>query len=62
MSEVIIDFSSGDRKKRPYIVPGTFYVAITRATKAENIYLKTFNRNYIKCEKSVIKKMDSMVT
>ena len=60
LSEVIIDFESDDRKKKPYIIPGTFYVAITRASKAENVYLKSFKKSYIKADSSIAKKIDAM--
>ena len=42
LAEVIIDFDSEDAKKKSFIIAGTFYVAITRASKAENVFLKNF--------------------
>ena len=58
--EVIIDFDAEEEKKRPYIIAGTFYVAITRASKAENVFLKSFKKNFIKADPCVAKKMDAM--
>ena len=60
MVEVIVDFESGENKRRPFIIPGLFYVAITRATKAENVYLKNFKRSYIRVDPNVPKKLDDM--
>ena len=48
LEEVYVDFTPDEKNKKPYIIAGSFYVAITRATKSENVYLKDFDRNYIK--------------
>ena len=58
--EVIIDFDSENQEKKPFIIAGTFYVAITRASKAENVFLKSFKRSFIKSNHSVARKMDTM--
>ena len=47
LEEVTIDFSQDETGRKPYIVAGSFYVAITRATKSENVYLKDFDKSYI---------------
>ena len=38
LEEVTIDFTRDSSGKKPYIIAGSFYVAITRATKSENVY------------------------
>ena len=60
LEEVCVDFTTDEKNKKPYIIAGSFYVAITRATKSENVYLKDFDRNYIKCNPSIAEKIDSM--
>ena len=60
MTEVIIDFECIEGKKRPFIIPGLFYVAITRASKGENVYLKSWKRSFIKVDRTMAKKLDDM--
>ena len=60
LEEVTVDFTPDNEKKKPYIIDGSFYVAITRATKSENVYLKDFDPSYIKCNPNVAEKIDSM--
>ena len=44
----MIDFTGDDKtKSKPYICKGSFYTAITRATKGEDVYLKDFDSSYI---------------
>ena len=38
LEEVTIDFTPDQSGKKPYIIAESFYVAITRATKAVNVY------------------------
>ena len=60
LEEVTIDFTTDAKGKRPYIIAGSFYVAITRATKADNVYLKGFEKSYIKAEPRIAEKIDAM--
>ena len=59
LEEVIIDFQ-GEGKEKPFIVEGSFYVAITRAKQAEKVFLANFDKSYIKSSKVVVDKMKSM--
>ena len=60
LEEVSIDFTPDVKGKKPYIIAGSFYVAITRATTAENVYLKDFDPSYIKVDASIAEKIDTM--
>ena len=60
LEEVTIDFTPDKSGKKPYIIAGSFYVAITRATKAENVYLKDFDTSYIKVEPTISEKIEAM--
>ena len=57
--EVILDFSS-EGKQRPYIIEGSFYVAITRATSAKHVFLEDFDKSYIKASQKVLDKIEAM--
>ena len=60
LDEVIIDF--GDDKEhgiKTFICPGSFYVALTRVNKSK-IFLKSFQRKYIKTNKDIQEKIDVM--
>ena len=59
LEEVIVDFKP-DPGDKAYITEGAFYVALTRATKSENVYLKDFDKSYIKINKHVMDKIDAM--
>ena len=51
LDEVIVDFGSDTELKiKSYIVPGGFYVAITRVREGRNLYLKSFDPSYIKVD------------
>ena len=60
LEEVTIDFTPDKSGKKPYIIAGSFYVAITRATKSENVYLKDFDKSYIKVKPIIAEKIDAM--
>ena len=60
LDEVIIDFTPDLGSKKPYITSGSFYVAITRARSSKDVYLKDFNPNYIKVDKSIAEKIYAM--
>ena len=59
LNEVIVDFTE-EGKKEPYIVAGSFYVAISRATCSENVYLQAFEKSYIKVSSKVLDKIAAM--
>ena len=59
LEQVIIDFT-GEGDEKPFIVEGSFYVAITRATCANDVYLENFDKSYIKCHKPIISKLEAM--
>ena len=54
MEYVIVDFSDG------YIKEGTFYVAITRVTSGDKLFLRDFNSAYIKANPKVNQKIIDM--
>jgi hypothetical protein len=47
LDQVIIDFSPEEGKKRPYISPGLFYVAITRVGSGDRLFLRSYDPSYI---------------
>ena len=57
--EVIVDFSA-EGKQKPFIIEGSFYVAITRATSAKHVFLENFDKSYIKASQKVIEKIEVM--
>ena len=59
LEEVIVDFTS-EKGAKPYIVEGSFYVAITRATQSCDVYLEDFDMSYIKVHRNVMEKIESM--
>ena len=61
LDEVIIDFD-GDKehKIRPFICPGSFYVALTRVKKGSKVFLRNFDRSYIVADKSIEEKIQAM--
>ena len=59
LEEVIIDYTS-EGNEMPYVIAGSFYVAITRATCADNVFLADFQTSYIKCNKQVMSKIEAM--
>ena len=53
LSEVIVDFTPDrvDGKiNKPYIIEGSFYVAITRCKLSENLYFTTYRKLQIKSQ------------
>ena len=56
LEEVIIDFRPEPGQKA-YITEGSFYVAITRATWSDDVYLADFDESYIKVNKNVMHKI-----
>jgi hypothetical protein len=59
LDEVIIDFRTIENKK-PFIQPGSFYVAITRVTKASKLWLRSFDRTMIMTHKLVEPTINTM--
>jgi len=54
LDEVIVDFRNNDSNKHCRINPGSFYVAVTRVKKLENLYLKSFDASQmVKIQKDV---------
>ena len=47
LEEVIVDFRGSNDKASGYIERGSFYVAITRVTEANKLYLRNFERKHI---------------
>ena len=60
LKEVIIDFEPGENERKSFITDGSFYVAITRSSKASNVYLKSWKPSYIKVNRNIAKKIDDM--
>ena len=61
LEEVIIDFGVDvDRKIRNFICPGSFYVALTRVREGCRVFLKSFDRSYIKAKESIEEKVNTM--
>ena len=46
--------------QKAYITEGSFYVAITRATRSDDVYLADFDESYIKVNKNVMQKIETM--
>ena len=48
------------KKIRNYIVEGSFYVAITHVRRGTKLFLKSFERSYIKTNKEIKEKVIAM--
>jgi hypothetical protein len=59
MDEVIIDFDP-DENNRSFITEGSFYVAITRVTKASKLWLRSFDLKFIKTNPSILWNINTM--
>ena len=51
---IIADFRDG------YVIPGSFYVAITRIKEGQNLFLRDFHPGYIKVSNDVNNKIAEM--
>ena len=63
LKEVVIDFTPDvvdNKTKNPFIIEGSFYVAITRCKNSEHVYLKDFDSSYIKVKKGIAEKVEDM--
>ena len=57
----MVDFGADLKKKiRNYIIDGSFYVAITRVRNGKKLFLKSFDRSYVKADKTIKEKILSM--
>ena len=55
---MIIDFGPDlVNKIRNYILPGSFYVALTRVKMGSAVFLKSFDPSYIQVNKSIEEKV-----
>ena len=58
---VIIDFGTDKENNiKNYICAGSFYVALTRVREGKNVFLRNFERSYIKADKSLKEKIEAM--
>ena len=58
---VIIDFGRDfENNISNYICPGSFYVALTRVKEGSKVFLKSFEKSYIKVDKSIKSKIEAM--
>ena len=61
LDEVIIDFGRDKVNKiSNYILPGSFYVALTRVKLGSKVFLRSFEESYIKVNKSIEEKVNAM--
>ena len=61
LEEVIIDFGPDlAHKIKNYICPGSFYVALTRVRISDKVFLRSFDKSYIKVNKSIEEKFAAM--
>ena len=57
----MVDFGADKKKKiKNYIVEGSFYVAITRVRSGTKLFLKSFERSYIKTNHEIKGKIIAM--
>ena len=58
---VVIDYSTDSEKGiRNYIVPGSFYVALTRVREGKNVFLKSYDKSYVQVNKKIAEKIIAM--
>ena len=61
LDEVIIDFGADAvNKVKNFICPGSFYVALTRVKMGSKVFLRSFEKSFIKVNKSIEDKVDAM--
>ena len=62
LEEVIIDFGADSSLKiRNFIIPGSFYVALTRVKEGNNVYLKSFDPSFIQVNPKLEEKIEAMI-
>ena len=63
LNQVIIDFGSyKELGIKNYILPGSFYVALTRVRLGENVFLRSFDKSYIAINQNTEEKIKAMRT
>ena len=61
LDQVIIDFGPNlELKIKDFICPGSFYVALTRVREGCKVFLKSFDKSYIKVNKKIEEKVEAM--
>ena len=61
LDQVIIDFGPNlELKIKNFICPGSFYVALTRVREGCKVFLKTFDKSYIKVNKKIEERVEAM--
>lgn len=61
LEEVVIDFGvDKEHGIRNYIIPGSFYVALTRVRLGSKLFLRSFDKSYIVANKSIEEKILAM--
>ena len=62
LEEVIIDFGQDLKNNiKNYICNGSFYVALTRVREGNKVFLKSFEKSYIKVNREIEEKVEAMV-
>ena len=62
LTEVLLDFGPDeDLKIKNYILPGSFYTALTRATEGRFVFLRSFDPSYIVVNTAIKSKIDAMI-
>ena len=62
LEEVIIDFGpEASSKKKQFIGPGSFYVALTRVKNGSKVFLKSFDKSYIVVDPKIREKLKSFI-
>ena len=59
LDEVIVDFTTNSKNKI-FIDKGSFYVAITRVTNGNKLYLRSFDRSHIKVDPTIEYEINTM--
>ena len=61
LEQVIIDFGPDiELKIKNFILPGSFYVALTRVKEGKMLFLKSFDRSYIQVNETIEEKVEAM--
>ena len=62
LQEVIIDYGPDEELKiKSYVIPGSFYVALTRVREGKCVYLRSFEDSYIQVNPAIQSKIDAML-
>ena len=61
LEEVIIDFGPDiELNIKNFILPGSFYVALTRVKEGRKLFLKSFDKSYIQVNQTIDEKVEAM--